>query len=450
MSSVTGSAFGSTLRRRRTPKFAVIGGCILLTAPGSWSAAQAATIFDKDSITLDVYGILDVGVGYLEHSYAASDVLASSVNSYNLNGSPNSFFGLYSGGASMSRVGMRGEVHLDTGQKAYFRLESAVNVTTGQLSNNGQAVYNNIDKLTTANSASAINGQLFARAAYLGFSDPMFGAIEAGRTTNFSLDQVSAYDPLFGALLFSPLGYSGGIGGGLGATEKSRLDNSVKYYNTIQGVSFGAAYQFKGDKSGQNVGYGWVAMAGYTIGGFNIEGTFSEMTNAVTWPIQYSNVVAPDPNVQVENTKGWMVSAKYTFDKATVKVGYESLTTWAPSDPNLDITHYFSLMPPNPSVNASGQQFINLWWIGGDYKFNWNFDLAAGIWDIDTYNDPEVKKNYWGTAYSLLADYTLGHGFDTYAAFMIMEYSGLGLTKHSPHDAYSSNGMYGIGLRYKF
>jgi general bacterial porin, GBP family len=444
------SASHSAALHRRIKLCATLGRAVLLGVLATSGAAQAATIFDKDSMQLELYGILDVGVGYLEHSYGASDVLASTINSYNLNGAPNSYFGLFSGGASMSRAGIRGEIHLDTGQKAYFRLETAITVISGQLSNNGQAVYNNIGKNTSANSASAINGQLFSRAAYLGFSDPMFGALEVGRTINFSLDQTAAYDPLFASLLFSPLGYSGGIGGGLGATEKSRLDNSIKYYNTLHGFSFGAAYQFKGDQSSQNAGYGWVAMAGYTIGGFSVEGTFSEMTNAVTWPIQYSNVVPPDPNVQVENTKGYMVTAKYTIDKATIKAGYEGITVWSPSNPNLDITHYYSLFPPKGSVNAAGQQFINLWWIGGDYKFTPKFDLAVAIYDIDTYNAPENGKNYWNTEYSVLADYTLSHGFDTYAAFMISDYSGLGLIRHHPNNAYSTNGMYGVGVRYRF
>jgi general bacterial porin, GBP family len=444
------SASHSATPHRAINFCARLGRAALLCALATSCVAQAATIFDKDNIQLELYGILDVGVGYLEHSYGASDVLASTINSYNLNGSPNSYFGLFSGGASMSRAGVRGEMHFDTGQKAYFRLETAITVISGQISNNGQAIYNNINKLTSANSASAINGQLFSRAAYLGFSDSMLGAVEVGRTINFSLDQTSAYDPLFASLLFSPLGYSGGIGGGEAATEKSRLDNSIKYYNTISGFSFGAAYQFKGDQSSQNAGYGWVAMAGYAIGGFSVEGVFSEMTNAVTWPVQYSNVVAPDPNVQVENTKGYMLTAKYTIDKATIKVGYEGITVWAPSNPNLDITHYYSLLPPNHSVNAAGQQYINLWWVGGDYKFTPKFDLAVGIYDIDTYNAPEVGKAYWATEYSLLADYTLSHGFDTYLGIMISDFSGVGLTKHHPNNAYSTNGMYGVGLRYRF
>jgi hypothetical protein len=31
-----------------------------------------------------------------------------------------------------------------------------------------------------------------------------------------------------------------------------------------------------------------------------------------------------------------------------------------------------------------------------------------------------------------------------------MHYSGPGLLNHAPIDAYSSNGLYGVGLRFKF
>ena len=408
------------------------------------------TIFEKDSASLELYGVLDVGLGYLKHSYSASDVLASTVNSYNLNSSPHSFSGLYTGGVSMSRIGLRGEYKFDTGQKAFFRLETAIDVTTGMLSNNGQAIYNNINSLHTANSASAINGQAFSRGAYAGASDPLWGSLEFGRTINFSLDQVVQYDPVQAALLYSPLGYSGGIGGGLGATENSRLDESVRYENRFQGLSFGAQYKFTGDKNAQSAGYGWVAMLGYRVDGFSVEATYSEMTNAITWPVQYSNVVTPDPNVQVENTKGYMLTAMYKLGAATIKAGYESATISAPSDPNLSIQWYYGIFLPKPSVNAAGQQYYSLYWVGGDYQITPAFDLAAGIYNIDTYNRPEVGKAYWATAYSLLADYTFSPRFDAYLGIMAMEYSGAGLTKHAPIDAYSNNAMYGIGVRFKF
>jgi len=418
-----------------------------LAAPGT---ARSAVVFDKDNAQVEIYGILDVGVGYLEHSYAASDVLASTVNSYNLNSSPNSFTGIYSGGASMSRVGLRGAFRFGSGQQVFFRLESAINVNTGVLSNNGQAIYNNINALHSANSASAINGQAFSRAAYLGVSDPTFGSVELGRVLNFSLDQTVQYDPLQAALLFSPIGYSGGIGGGLGATENSRLDQGVRYENGVGPIKFGAEYKFSGDKSAQSAGSGWVAMLAFTRSAFSLEGTFSEMTNAVTWPIAYSNVVKPDANLQVENTKGYMITALYTLGKATAKAGWEDITVSAPSNTSLNVQWYYGLLLPKPSVNASGEQFLDLYWVGGEYRFTPHFSLEAAFYNIDTYNRPEIGKDYWAQAYSLLADYQFTHSFDTYLGIMVMEYSGPGLTKHAPVNAYSSNGMYGIGLRYRF
>jgi predicted porin len=421
-----------------------------MTFLGATGVGHAATIFEKDNAHIDVYGILDVGLGYLEHSYAGSDVLASTVNSYNLNSSPHSFTGLYTGGVSMSRVGIRGEAANGAGQKVFFRLESAINVTTGVLSNNGQAIYNNINGLRTANSASAINGQFFSRAAYLGVSDPTWGSLEFGRVINFALDQTVQYDPLQAALLYSPIGYSGGIGGGLGATENSRLDQGIRYENTVGPVKFGGEYKIARNDDTQSAGYGWVGMLAFTRGGFSIEGTFSEMTNAVTWPVQYSNVVAPDPNVQVENTRGYMVTVMYTVGKATAKAGWEDLTVSAPSNPNLKILSYYGLLPPKPSVNASGEQFLDLYWVGGEYRFTSQFTLEAAFYNIDTYNRPEVGKAYWAQAYSLLADYQFTHSFDTYLGIMAMEYSGVGLTKHAPINAFSSNAMYGVGLRFRF
>jgi len=191
-------------------------------------------------------------------------------------------------------------------------------------------------------------------------------------------------------------------------------------------------------------------MLAFTRGGFSIEGTFSEMTNAVTWPGVYSNVVKPDPKVQVENTKGYMITALYTLGKATLKAGWEDVTVSAPSNPHLNVQWYYGLLLPKPSVNASGEQFLDLYWVGGEYHFTPQFSLEAGFYNIDTYNRPEVGKDYWAQAYSLLVDYQFTHSFDTYLGIMVMEYSGPGLTKHAPVNAYSSNGMYGIGLRYRF
>ena len=91
---------------RRPGATALLCVTLLAAATGAARVARAATVYDRDNVSIDLYGILDIGLGYLEHSYAASDVLASSINPYNLNGSPHSFTGLYSGGISMSGMSL--------------------------------------------------------------------------------------------------------------------------------------------------------------------------------------------------------------------------------------------------------------------------------------------------------------------------------------------------------
>jgi GBP family porin len=415
---------------------------------GTAAVVQAATLYRSDDAHFDIYGILDAGLGYLEHSWAGSDVFASTINPYNLNASPHSFAGLYSGGISMSRVGTSGEFGFGDGRQVFFRLETAINVTTGMLSNNGQAIDNNVYVLRTANAASAINGQWDSRAAYLGVSDPRWGSLQAGRTTNFSFDQVVEYDPVQAALLYSPLGFSGGIGGGLGATENSRLDESLKYQNRLSGADFGLQYKFKGAQNAQSAGYAWVAMLGYGNGPFSLRGTLSATTNSVVWPVQYSNVTPPGQSLQIENTKGYMLTAMYKAGSATFRAGYEDLEIYAPSNPDLGgIQDYYGISVPKPAVNASGRQLYQVWWAGGDYRFTPQFDLGVGVYDIDTYNDPEVNRQYLALAYSLLADYNVTRRLDAYFGVMLMEYSGVGLNNKAPVIAFSSNALYGVGLR---
>lgn len=432
----------------------ILAVAIAASLATSTQLALADVSIIKDVVNVEVYGVLDAGVGTLEHSYGGSSVFASTVNPYNLNSSSNHYTGTYSGGISMSRWGIKAETDLGSGRKGFMKLESAIDVNSGQTSNNGQSIFNDTTAnggLTTANGASAINGQTFSRVAYVGMSDEIYGSVQIGRTTNFSLDQVGQYDPVQAALLYSPLGFSGGIGGGLGATENTRLDNSVKYENRISNVDIGFQYKFSGSTNDQTAGSGYVAMLGYSDGPISLKGTYSKTFNTVAWATQYSNVVAPDNHLQIENTAGYMVTGMYKINpEATAKIGYEFAALTAPSDPNLtSIKNYYGLTLASNAVNAAPEQDFGTFWIGGDYKFTQEFDLGFSYYRINTYNITDVGKDYLGNAYSVLADYNFNKYFDTYAAIMLMGFSGEGLTKQ-PVAAYSSNAMYGAGLRFKF
>jgi predicted porin len=146
-----------------------------------------------------------------------------------------------------------------------------------------------------------------------------------------------------------------------------------------------------------------------------------------------------------------MLTGRYKVAAVTVKVGYEYLKILPPSNPNLtNIQHYFGIFVPKPAVNATGEQRYGVLWVGGDYTVTPKFDMGVGFYNINTYNNPEIARNYLANAYSLLADYTFTRKFDAYIGVMVMQYSGVGLIKQAPMVAYSSNSLYGVGLRFRF
>jgi predicted porin len=147
-----------------------------------------------------------------------------------------------------------------------------------------------------------------------------------------------------------------------------------------------------------------------------------------------------------------MLSGRYSIGaNATVKAGYEYLSISAPTNLNLTgIQEYFGMALPDRAVNAGGQQHFGVAWVGGDYKFTQAFDLGVGWYDINSDNTPEVGKQYLAEAYSALADYSFAKSFDAYVGAMLMSYSGPGLDHHAPTLTYSSNALYGFGLRFKF
>jgi predicted porin len=155
--------------------------------------------------------------------------------------------------------------------------------------------------------------------------------------------------------VISPLGFSGGIGG-LGATENTPLDESLKYENKIGNVNLGLQYKFADSKDASSAGSAYAVMLDYSAGPLSLMGTYSKTTNTVAWATQYSNVVAPDSNLQIENTSGFMLSGMYKINPdATVKVGYEYSTIYALSNQFLtNIQHYYNLTLPDPALNASG------------------------------------------------------------------------------------------------
>jgi hypothetical protein len=181
-------------------------------------------------------------------------------------------------------------------------------------------------------------------------------------------------------------------------------------------------------------------MLGYVMGPASVQATYMKTENSVVWGTGYSNVVAPSSNVTIENTNGFMVSGLYhVTDDATAKIGYEYTRATAPSNPNLtSIQSYYGINLLKPGTNASGVGATRVFWIGGDYKVTSALDVGVGYYNVDNYNDPEAGKQYRANIGSLLVDYTFNKSFDTYFGLESLNFSGPGLVKQAPVDAYSS------------
>src|SRR5260370_38557989 len=101
--------------------------------------ASSASAYAQSSVTL--YGIVDEGITYTT----------------NQNGHSN--WQLQSGGASISRWGLRGVEDLGGGLQTVFLLEDGFDPSTGKIGN---------------------NGALFGRSAYVGIASP-YGPLTLGR-----------------------------------------------------------------------------------------------------------------------------------------------------------------------------------------------------------------------------------------------------------------------------
>jgi GBP family porin len=415
----------------------------LVSAMALGSIAGQAHAADGDSITL--YGVLDVAVGDIEHSANGSALFPSTVNpvskvSTRFN---NSVAGMFNGGISDPRWGIRGTEDLGGGLQAFFDLESGFNVPSGALNSGAGSLAGSNNTLGVA---SALNGQLFNRGAYVGLKDDKFGSVSFGRSTTLGYDTILNYDPLFAAQLFSPLGFSGSYSAG-GITEGSRTDNNIKYVNKVGPVNFGASYSI-GDVAGQ-FGYGstFGANLGYESGRFGVQATWYQARDVVHSGGS-TGANAPGSNLigtnvgalTLNNDEDFMIAAKYGVGAATFKAGYERFELKSPSNPTtagatIDYFGFTGSLSNNvaPSKN-------NLYFIGGDYQLTSHLDIAAGVYDTQTMQSADVAGGNQ-LQYSVLADYRLSRRTDLYAGYMFSKFNGAAFNGDEPTNYVAATGI---------
>lgn len=186
--------------------------------------------------SVQVYGLIDAGVEYVNHANANGDGVARVI----------------SGGKNTSRWGFRGQEDLGNGLKAVWNLEGGILMDTG-----------------------AIDGQLFRRQAYVGL-DGSFGRIVIGRSFTTVYDFVIKYDPLG----FAP-NYSWATTGSATGPSKygmtTGFDNLIKYSGTTGGFSYGATIGL-GEVAANAADSRKYAVAGaYNTGGLGVMLAFEQI-----------------------------------------------------------------------------------------------------------------------------------------------------------------------------
>jgi general bacterial porin, GBP family len=417
----------------------------LLAALALGPIAGVAHADDSNSVTL--YGILDVAVGVVEHSANGSATFPGTVNPVNKVSTKfqNPVWGMFNGGISDSRWGIRGNENLGGGMSAFFGLESGINVPTGSVNNAAASLAGTNN---TVGVASALSGQLFNRGAFVGLKQDTWGSLAFGRTTTLGYDTITQYDPLFAAQLFSPLGFSGSYSAG-GVTEGSRTDNNIKYTNHYGPLNFGVSYSFGGIAGEFGDGSTFGANVGYEAYGFGVQATYYEARDALhAGGLTGANAVGSagvGTNVgglTLENDEDFMVAAKYSYGPFTVKGGYERYILSKPSNADVpgSTVSYFGY---TGTVSNQGYTSINnVYFFGGDYKITPALDVAVGFYDTQQMGN---ANQYGGNQlqYSVLADYHLSHRTDVYAGYMFSKYNGAEFSNWTNH--YETNNYIAAG-----
>jgi GBP family porin len=405
-----------------------------------------------------IYGIADVGIANVRHSLPLSDNFPSTLKTDGQASAANtSRTGMVNGSMQASRWGIRSNLDLGGGRKVFATLESGFNIPTGQVSNAMQGLLSNGTGTTPNNSVngnSSMNGQLFGRLAFVGVSDQNFGSIAFGRQFNIIFDVLTEYDPVMKSDLYSPLGLSGTMGGGGGVSENTRLDNSIKYKNTIGMFNVGALAKLGGtDNSDPTSGY--VLNIGVTQDTWGVQAVYEQFKDAMKAGVSANN---SSIGITLENTSSYLLAGKYKFNpNLTFKMGYEWYREKAPTDSAATFTSGVSYAGTNfagtslTDFNALRAKTTQIGFVGGDYNLTPKLNFALGYYNINTGALPDGSRPSGNSGWTVaIADYKVNKYFDVYSGLSYITFNGALFTTGSAAGRPTNNTIIGTGLRFKF
>jgi len=179
---------------------------------------------------ITLYGVYDVGVGYVSHGLPENAVNFEGESLVNRNGYQHRFL-IAPNNLQQTGFGIRGREEFWHGWSVVFNASTGINPQSGQLANASATNFNN-NGLPRSTYSIAIDGsragQPFNDEYYGGISSTNFGTLTFGRQRALGTDTMLLYDPAGGGYAFSYIGYNGTMAGG-GDTEDARWDDALKY-----------------------------------------------------------------------------------------------------------------------------------------------------------------------------------------------------------------------------
>lgn len=427
--------------------------------------AQGIAVVSTDTLKVEVFGTVDVSAGYTSKSLVPSGEMPTSIGPWISGGvkvSPaqaqymTGQYGLFNSALSTSSWGIRANRDIGEGRKVFVLMDSAFNPITGQLTDQSHNQSVNSRYATTAYATSSLNGQLFGKEAYIGFSDPENGRVTVGRNNNFFLDVLNKYAPLQKAGLLTPYG-NGVYGGGGGISENARVDNSVKYTNKFGNLNVGVMYGLGGNGGLKRGSQGAVGVIGYETSRYGVQFAYQQFKDVLKTGSDSSTANGID--LTAYDLKAALLVGKYKVnDSFRMQSGFQ-LTTASNATPDANIPFINNLygedvVPGKSRAYVGDDVKINTYHIGGDYDINekWNVGLAYYYVDLPKFTSASSASFKGGAldALSGLAVYKLYQGTDLYGGFVITHYSGPGFADTSSYVFARNIFTAATGVRFRF
>ena len=446
---------------------------ILAMSSAAGVAQAQVNIVNSDQSELSLYGILDAGLVQMTGTGNISpNFVTGAVPTGTAGARVGTVRGMMNGGESQSRWGIKGSEDLGDGNKAFFQLESAIDLGSGQLATSGLSGSNGIAggaSTPTHNmiADTSLNGQLFNRNAFIGLSNKDMGAVSFGRQNSVQLDVITAtaggYDPV-NAQMFSPINFSGVYGGG-GTTDNARVDNAMKYANKFGNFNVNAIYAFGGIAGASTARSDEELNAGYEASNFGVQAAVQQAndTSRLAPGTVPGTALAAGPytiNAQFVKLTSYMLTGRYQVaEPLTLKAGYERMEYNAPSNLAADkaMNTIYSYTIATATGFAGAQKNLNVYWLGGNYDVSSKTKISVGYYDVE---QPSGTGNGSGGTYatsgsdkyfSAMVEYNLSKKTNVYVAAMQDKKSGA-MAATGAATAYIPNtfNTYGAGLRVKF